>query len=95
MRPRRPHASLRSDMAEKTCHKNVLTYQLAFTVAPLSNGTGLIKLDFMKKTAIILFPALLCFDALCLDVDHLLTGQLFIALLVQDHNGRSKIHHQL
>ena len=23
------------------------------------------------------------------------TGKLFIVLLVQDHNGRSKIHHQL
>ena len=36
-----------------------------------------------------------CFDELCFDVDQLSTGKLFIALLVQDHNGRSKIHHQL
>ena len=53
MRLRRPRISLRSDM---TCHKHVLTYQLAFTVPPVSNGTDLIKLDFMKKTVIILFP---------------------------------------
>ena len=59
MRPRRPYGSLRSDMAEKTCHKHVLTYQLAFTVAPVSNGTDLIKPDFMKKTATILFLTLL------------------------------------
>ena len=28
-------------------------------------------------------------------VDQLLTGKLFIVLLVEDHNGRSKIQHQL
>ena len=94
MTPRRPRTSLRSDTAEKTCHKHVFTYQLAFTVVPLSNGTALIKPDFMEKTATIRFPAL-CFDELCLSVDQLLTGKLFIVLLVQDHNGRSKIHHQL
>ena len=36
-----------------------------------------------------------CFDELCLDVDQLSTGKLFIIPLVQDHNSRSKIHHQL
>ena len=36
-----------------------------------------------------------CFDELCLDVDQLSTGKLFIVLLVQDHNGRSKIYQQL
>ena len=59
MGPRRPHVSLRSDTAEKTYHKHVLMYQLVFTVAPVSNGTGLIKADSMKKTATILFQALL------------------------------------
>ena len=95
MRPRRPRVSLRSHTAEKIYHKHVLTYRLPFTVAPLSNGTGLIKADFMKKTATILFPGHFCFDELCLDVDQLLTGKLFIVLVVEDHNGRSKIHHQL
>ena len=59
MKSRRPHVSLRSDTAGKTCGKHVLTCQLAFTVAPVSNGTDLIQSDFMKKTATILFPALL------------------------------------
>ena len=72
----------------------MLTYQLVFTVAPVSNGTGLIKPDFMKKTATILFPYI-CFDELCLNVDQLSTGKLFIVLLVQNHNDRSKTHHQL
>ena len=36
-----------------------------------------------------------CFDELCLDVDQLSTCKLFIVLLLEDHNGRSKIHHQL
>ena len=48
-----------SDTTEKTCGKHVLTYQLVFTVAPVSNGTGLIKPDFMKKTATILFQTVL------------------------------------
>ena len=94
MRPRRLCVSLRSDTAENTCHKHVFTYQLAFTVIPVSNGTALIKADFMKKTATILFPHFY-FDELCLDVEQLSTGKLFIVLLVEDHNGRSKIHHQL
>ena len=94
MRPRKPHISFRSDMAQKTCHKHVFTYQLAFTVAPLSNGTSLIKPDFIKKLPPF-FSQHFCFDELCLDVDHLLTGKLFMVLLVHDHNGRSKIHHQL
>ena len=59
MRPGRPRVSPRSETAEKTFGKHVLTYQLAFTVAPVSNGTGLIKADFMKKTATILVPPLL------------------------------------
>ena len=59
MRPRRPHVSPRSDTPEKICHKHVLTYQLVFIVAPVSDGTGLIKADFMKKTATILFPGTL------------------------------------
>ena len=94
MRPRKPVVSLRSDTTEKTCGKHVLTDQLAFIVAPVSNGTGLIKPNSMKKTATILFPGT-CFDELWLDVDQLSTGKLFIVRLVQDHNGRSKIHHQL
>ena len=36
-----------------------------------------------------------CSDELCLDVDQLSTSKLFIVLLVQDYNGRSKSHHQL
>ena len=94
MRPRRLRVSLRSDTAKKTCHKHVLTYQLAFTVAPVSNGTGVIKADFMKKLSPF-FSRHFCFDELCLGVDQLSTGKLFIVLLVQDHNDRSKIHHQL
>ena len=95
MTPQRSRVSLRSDTAENTCYKHLLTYQLVFTVAPVSNGTALMKPDFMKKkTATILFPAL-CFDELCLDVDQMLTGKLFIVLLVQDHHDRSKIHHHL
>ena len=94
MRPRRPRISHRSDTDEKICHKYVFTYQLVFTVAPVSNGTGLIKPDFMKKLPPF-FSWYFCFDKLCLDVDQLSTGKLFIVLLVQDHNGRSKIHHQL
>ena len=57
--------------------------------------TGLIKPDFMKKTVIILFLGTFLFDELYLDVDQLSTGKLFNVLLVQDHNGRSKIHYQL
>ena len=48
----------------------------------------------MKKTATILFPGT-CFDELCLDIVQLSTGKLFIFPLVEDHNGRNKIHHQL
>ena len=95
MRPRRPRVSLRSDTAEKICHKYLFTYQLAFTVAPLSNGTSLIKPDFIKKKLPPFFSQYCSFDELCLDVDQLSTGKLFIVLLVQDHNGRSKIHYQL
>ena len=95
MKPRRPRVSLRSDTAEKICHKHVLTYQLAFTVAPLSNRIGLIKPDFMKKKLPLFFSQHFCFNELFLDVDQLSTGKLLIVLLVQDHNDRSKIHHQL
>ena len=94
MRPRKLRVSLCSNMAEKTCDKHVLTCQLAFTVAPVSNGTALIKADFMKKLPPF-FSQHFYFDELCLDVDQLSTGKLFIILLVEDHNGRSKIHHQL
>ena len=73
----------------------MLAYQLAFTVASVSNGTALIKPDFMKKKLPLFFSGYFCFDEICLDVDQLLTGKLFIILLVRDHNGRSKIHHQL
>ena len=48
----------------------------------------------MKKPATILFQHF-CFNELCLDVNQLSTGKLFIVLLVHDHHGRSKIHHQL
>ena len=95
MRPRRSRISLRSDTAEKTCHKHVLTYQPAFTVASVSNGADLIKPNFMKKKLPPFFSRHFCFDELCLEVDQLSTSKLFIVLLVQDHNGRSKIHHQL
>ena len=91
----RPRVSFHSDTPEKTCHKHVFTYQLAFIVAPISNGTALIKPDFMKKNCHHFFSRHFCFDELCLDVDQLSTGKLFIVLLVQDHNSRSKIHHQL
>ena len=49
----------------------------------------------MKKKLPPFFSQHFCFDELCLDVNQLSTGKLFIVLLVQDHNGRSKIHHQL
>ena len=94
MRPRKPRVSLRSDTTEKTCHSHVFTYQLAFTVAPVSNRTGLIKQDFIKKLPSF-FSRHFCFDELCLDVDQLSPDKLFIVVLVQDHSGRSKIHHQL
>ena len=55
MRSRRPCVSLRSDAAGKTCHKHVLTYQLAFIIAPVPNETDFIKPDFMKNTTTILF----------------------------------------
>ena len=95
MRPQRSRVSLRSDTSEKICGKHVLTYQLAFIVAPVSNGTALIKPDFMKKKLPLFFPRYSSFDEICLDVDQLSTGKLFIVLLVQDHNESSKICHQL
>ena len=94
MTPRRLRVSLRSDTAEKTCGKHVLTYQLEFTVVPVSNGTAVIQPDFMKKLPPF-FSGHFCFNELCLDVDQLSIGKLFIVLLVQNHNSRSKIHHQL
>ena len=95
MRPRRPRVSRRLDMTEKTCHKHVFTYQLPFTVAPVSNRMGLIKPDFIKKRLSPFFSRHFSFNELCLDVDQLSIGKLFVVLLVHNHNGRSKIHHQL
>ncbi len=59
MRPRRQLLGLRSDTVLKTCGRQVLTYQLAFSVTPVSNGTVLIETDVIKKTASILLPKLL------------------------------------
>ena len=95
MRSQRPRVSLRSDTPKNTCHKHVFTYQLAFAFPPVSNGTGLIKPDFMKKKLPPFFSGHFCFDELCSDIAQLSTGKLFIVLVVEDHNGRSKIHHQL
>ena len=64
-------------------------------MAPISNGIGLIKPDFMKKKLPPFFSRYFCLDEFLLDVDQLSTGKLFIVLLVEDHNGRSKIHHPL
>ena len=49
----------------------------------------------MKKNCHYSFPGHFCFYELCSDVDQLSTGKFVIVLLVQNHNGRSKIHHQL
>ena len=80
---------LHSSTALKTCGRQILTYQLAFIVAPGSNGTYLIEPDFMKETDNI------CFDELSLDTDHFLTSKLPTALLCLDDNDRIMIHHQL
>ena len=49
----RPLVPLRSHTDEKTCGKHVFTYQLAVTVASVSNGTGLIKPDLLGSSSII------------------------------------------